>query len=122
MSKFILMTVLAFIANAGIIQAQNSQSRFWDGLKFGIKAGANYSNVYDSQGDQFTADGKYGFVGGVFLEVPITDYIGVRPEILYSQKRLQSIRAIPDRPIYIYADDRLHRCPRVVDTETNHDV
>jgi hypothetical protein len=80
------MTLLAFFTNLGLSQAQNSKSRFWDGFKLGIKAGANYSNVYDSQGDQFTADGKVGFVGGAFLEVPITDYMGVRPEVLYSQK------------------------------------
>lgn len=80
------MTLLALLTNLGLSQAQYSKSRFWDGFKFGIKAGANYSNVYDVQGDQFTADGKVGFAGGLFLEIPITDYIGVRPEILYSQK------------------------------------
>jgi len=85
MPKLIMMTLLAFLANLGTNQAQ-SPSRFWDGFKIGIKAGANYSNVYDSQGDQFTAEGKVGFVGGAFLEVPITDYVGVRPEVLYSQK------------------------------------
>jgi hypothetical protein len=83
MFRLFLLTLLAFISNLAISQAQ---TRFGDGFKFGVKAGANYSNVYDAQGEQFTADGKIGFAGGVFLEVPITDYIGVRPEVLYSQK------------------------------------
>lgn len=86
MLKLILITLLAILTNLGVSQAQNSRSRFSDGFKFGIKAGTNYANIYDSNGDQFTADGKFGFVGGVFLELPITDYIGVRPEVLYSQK------------------------------------
>ena len=81
-----------FIASAFVLlsftslNAQDSKSRFWDGFKVGIKAGANFSNVYDSQGEEFTADGKFGFVGGAFLEIPITEYIGGRPEVLYSQK------------------------------------
>jgi hypothetical protein len=78
-SAFVMLTLIS-------VQAQEAKSRFWDGFKVGIKAGANYSNVYDTKGEEFTADGKFGFVGGAFLEVPITDYIGVRPEVLYSQK------------------------------------
>jgi len=80
-----------FIASAFVLlsftslNAQDSKSRFWDGFKVGIKAGSNYSNVYDSKGEEFTADGKFGFVGGAFLEIPITEYDGVRPEVLYSQ-------------------------------------
>lgn len=71
-------------------QAQSSKSSFWDGLKVGIKAGANYSNVYDSQGEAFQADGKVGFVAGGFLEIPITEYVGIHPELLYSQKGFEA--------------------------------
>jgi hypothetical protein len=52
----------------------------------GLKAGGNYSNVYDTKGENFTADSKFGFVGGVFLSIPIGRYVGLQPEILFSQK------------------------------------
>jgi len=55
-------------------------------LMLGLKVGANYSNVYDSKGEQFNADPKLGFVGGAFLAIPIGKYIGVQPEVLFSQK------------------------------------
>lgn len=57
-----------------------------DGFALGLKAGLNYSNVYDSQGEDFEADPKYGFAGGAFLTVPIGKYFGIQPEILLSQK------------------------------------
>jgi len=55
-------------------------------LMFGLKAGANYSNVYDSKGEQFNADAKLGFAGGAFLTIPIGKFIGLQPEVLFSQK------------------------------------
>jgi len=57
-----------------------------DELQIGFKAGANISNVYDKQGQDFTADSKAGFVGGGFLSIPIGTYLGVQPEVLFSQK------------------------------------
>jgi hypothetical protein len=81
----ILSTLISFLGvHSGF--SQRSVSRYWEGFKIGLKAGANFSNVYDTQGDQFAADGKLGFAGGVFLEVPLSDYLGIRQEILYSQK------------------------------------
>jgi hypothetical protein len=55
-------------------------------LMFGLKAGANYSNVYDDQGNKFVSEAKYGFAGGAFLSIPLGKYFGIQPEILYSQK------------------------------------
>lgn len=52
----------------------------------GFKGGANYSNVYDTKGENFSADSKFGFVGGVFLTIPIGRFLGIQPEILFSQK------------------------------------
>ncbi|ASS49088.1 MAG: hypothetical protein A3D31_04845 [Candidatus Fluviicola riflensis] len=58
-------------------------------ILFGIKGGTNYSNVYDSEGEQFDADAKFGFVGGGFVSLPIGKLIGIQPEVLYSQKGFQ---------------------------------
>jgi len=52
----------------------------------GAKLGANYSNVYDSEGEDFVADGKFGFVAGGFVTLPLGKLFAVQPEILYSQK------------------------------------
>lgn len=58
-------------------------------ITFGIKGGTNYSNVYDSEGEQFDADAKFGFAGGGFVSLPIGKLIGIQPEVLYSQKGFQ---------------------------------
>lgn len=79
MKKLILlMLVLTALINNS--NAQNS------GVSFGLKAGGNYSNQYDSKGGNFTSTSKLGFAGGAFLALPIGKYIGVQPEILFSQK------------------------------------
>jgi len=59
-------------------------------VSFGLKAGTNYSNVYDEQGNDFVADSKFGFVGGAFVAIPFGKFIGIQPEILYSQKGFKS--------------------------------
>jgi Outer membrane protein beta-barrel domain len=71
------------ILTINISMAQSNKS---EGLKFGLKVGTNYSNIYDSQGDKFDAKGKFGFAGGVFLAVPLGAVLGIQPEILFSQK------------------------------------
>jgi len=56
----------------------------------GPKVGYNYANVYDSEGEKFEADGRVGFVAGVFFTIPIGKFIGLQPEILFSQKGFQA--------------------------------
>ncbi len=70
--------------NNGSLVSKNTDYR--DKLMFGIRAGANYSNVYDAQGEEFHNDAKFGFAGGLFISIPIGTYLGIQPEILYSQK------------------------------------
>jgi len=83
MKKIILLiTVIAFMANYVVAQDNDSRSQF----TFGIKAGGNFANVYDEQGEEFRADGKLGFAGGVFVTIPIGSLFGVQPEFLFSQK------------------------------------
>ena len=59
-------------------------------LSFGLKVGANYSNVYDSEGEDFVADAKFGLAGGVFVLIPLGKLFGVQPEVLFSQKGFKS--------------------------------
>ncbi len=96
MKKVILMIVAAvFIINYS--SAQQNNTDFRDKIQFGLKVGANYSNVYDSKGDEFNADSKFGLATGAFLAIPITKYIGIQPEILYSQKGFKATGVILGR-------------------------
>ena len=61
-----------------------------DNLHFGLKAGANLSNVYDAQGQNFVADSKYGLAAGVFLSIPLGKVFGIQPEVIYSEKGFKS--------------------------------
>lgn len=72
----------ALVAIAAPLLAQDDREQ----LHFGAKAGINISNIYDSDDQQFEADSKIGFVGGGFVSIPIGMYLGVQPEVLFSQK------------------------------------
>lgn len=81
----LLLTTAGFAQNDPIKTA-DTRSDF----KFGFKAGINISNVYDEEGDDFVADNKTGFAGGMFLSIPITQFIGFQPEVLYSEKGFEA--------------------------------
>ena len=67
---------------ACVFQVSTAQS----GFVFGVKGGANYSNQYDSKTDNFTSTPKFGLAVGAFLGIPIGQYLGIQPEIHFSQK------------------------------------
>lgn len=61
--------------------------RDWNTRVFvGLKGGLNYSNVYDSHGEDFEADSKFGFAVGAFLAIPLGRHLGLQPEVLFSQR------------------------------------
>jgi hypothetical protein len=78
---FFIITLIGLISNT--LHAQNDNNKI---LSFGAKAGVNYSNVWDSESQEFEANGRIGFVGGVFVGISLNKYIGLQPEILFSQK------------------------------------
>lgn len=81
-----MKTIIAAFCMMSLSFAGYTQVSTREKLIPGIKAGVNYSNVYDEEGNAFRADSKLGMVGGVFLSIPISKFIGLQPEILYSQK------------------------------------
>jgi hypothetical protein len=86
--KSTILMALLFAGTVFSVQAQDDiDSR--TKLSFGIKAGLNYSNVWDEKGQDFQADSKAGFAGGVFLGIPIGKFLGFQPEVLISQKGFQ---------------------------------
>ncbi|MBU2019506.1 MAG: PorT family protein [Bacteroidetes bacterium] len=80
----IVTSAAILLTSIGTFMAQESENR--ENLKFGLKAGINYSNVYDERGDEFVADPTVGFAGGAFIGIPVGKFLGIQPEIIYSQK------------------------------------
>ena len=85
MKKITLIFAVIVLVN-NFCNAQDKR----DNLHFGLKVGANLSNVYDSQGDNFVADSKYGLAAGAFLSIPLGKVFGLQPEVLYSEKGFKS--------------------------------
>ncbi|MFO7658685.1 MAG: porin family protein [Bacteroidales bacterium] len=94
LSLLILMIGLLAVDNS----AQNNDGDFRENLLFGLKIGANYSNVYDSEGEEFKTDPRLGLVFGAFLAVPVGKYLGIQPEVLFSQKGFNATGRILGSP------------------------
>lgn len=88
--KKIILLLATFLAMANISSAQENKTDFRDKLQFGFKVGFNRSNVYNTKGDEFVADPKFGLATGAFLSIPFGKYLGVQPEFLFSQKGFQA--------------------------------
>ena len=75
----------ALLATATVSSAQ-AQS-----IRLGLRAGANYSNLAGNLQNQATYNNKFGFLGGVMVNVPVVEgFFSVQPEILYSQKGFEN--------------------------------
>lgn len=88
-----IFTIILTVGFLSSLLSQNMDRR--EDFVFGIKAGTNYSNVWDEQGEDFVADSKFGLVGGAFLGIPLGKYIGIQPEILVSQKGFKGSGSMP---------------------------
>jgi len=77
---FILFLSLSFI---GSLNAQT-------GIRFGWKAGYSLATQYGTPAadDTYTVDTRprNGFAGGVFVEFPITESVGIQQEFLFAMK------------------------------------
>jgi hypothetical protein len=85
MNKTCIAVASLFFGAFGL-SAQNAGPDYREELQFGLKAGVNLSNVYDSQGEEFKTDPKFGIAAGAFVAIPIGKFVGIQPEILFSQK------------------------------------
>jgi len=83
-----------FIFCALIPLSINAQQDTRSTISLGAKAGMNISNVYDSEGDDFSSSAKAGFAGGVFLHLPIGTFVGIQPEVMFSQKGCKSTGSV----------------------------
>jgi hypothetical protein len=77
MKKFSIFLIL-ILAMAFAVTA-NAQ-----GTVFGIKAGVNFANISGDDTDGLSS--LTGFVGGGFVDIPMSPTISIQPEVFYSQK------------------------------------
>ncbi len=87
--KKIILTLVVATSICATLKAQDVETKKTKAdqkFYFGIKAGLNVSNVYDSKGQDFVAKAKTGVAAGVFCQIPLGEYLGIQPELLYSQK------------------------------------
>lgn len=86
MKKILLLFIGSlFFINMTIAQEEEILD-LRDQVTFGIKGGINISNVYDSNQEDFDTDSKLGLAAGIFLGLPLSTYVGLQPELLYSQR------------------------------------
>lgn len=64
------------------------------GITIGAKAGGNLSNIYDSKSEGFQADPKLGLAFGAFITIPVGNFLGIQPELLFSQRGLRGSGSI----------------------------
>lgn len=75
----ICLAVLSF----SVVKAQEKEDK---GISFGIKGGANFSNIVKSGDDNFRTGYLTGYSAGIFVNIPIISRLSFEPELLYSTK------------------------------------
>lgn len=77
------LSILALLAGlTGAAQAQN--------VSLGLKAGATYSNLVGQDASAIGYKDIFGFHGGIFANIGLTDMFAFQPELIYSQKGAKS--------------------------------
>ncbi|MCW3103837.1 MAG: hypothetical protein JWO09_2277 [Bacteroidetes bacterium] len=85
--KKLIIIAAAFLSYTGAVNAQDTHDTDnREKFQFGLKAGLNYSNVYDEKGEEFKASPKFGLAAGAFMEIPFGKYLGIAPGVQISQK------------------------------------
>ncbi len=79
---------LLILVFSQVSMAQDNDFR--ERINLGAKIGMNLSNVYNSSGEQFVADNKFGLAFGTFATLPIGLTFALQPEVLLSQKGFKS--------------------------------
>ena len=88
--KKILLTCFSYLAFVSVGNAQDFDMDADAKFTIGAKAGLNLSNVYDTKGDAFNADAKFGFAAGAFATIPFGNFLAFQPEVMISQKGFQA--------------------------------
>jgi len=81
-SNFLYALAFFMTASFGLVSAQSTVV----GPEFGIKGGANMSNLYSDSEEINDENVLWGFNAGVYAAFPISDNIFIQPEILFTTK------------------------------------
>lgn len=89
--KKIFILAVALLGSAGIVSAQSTDKP----IKFGVKAGANLSNIIKDDGNNsFKTDYLVGYHAGITLDIKLLDNLAFTPEAVYSTKGYKSTSSI----------------------------
>jgi hypothetical protein len=94
MKRFLLLATLAGAAS-GVPTAQAQ------GVRYGLKGGPSYTTVVGQHVDG--AAYRWGFHGGVLVNIPLNDRFSLQPEVLYSQKGTYEENSSTRIRMYLFA-------------------
>jgi hypothetical protein len=94
---FIIATALCASMAANCLAQEPTKKPSDDREKFqlGIKAGANYTGLFDAHAHTFNYDTKFCFAGGIYGTASISKYLGLQLEVLYSQRQIEADGNLP---------------------------
>lgn len=96
--KSIIIIAGICIASVAIAQTDSRNS-----FLVGFKGGVNNSSLFDTHGQSFVANSLWGPVFGGWLSIPICTYVGIQPEVLYSEEGYSG-SGMTDELAYSYTD------------------
>ncbi|MBS1916698.1 MAG: PorT family protein [Bacteroidetes bacterium] len=79
MKKIITLVIAGFVSLS--VFAQNDLVP-----RIGLKGGLNIATIIKTNDNSFSSKALFGFNGGAVLQLPLTKYIAIQPEVLFSQK------------------------------------
>ena len=81
-SNFLCALTLFLTASFGMLHAQDNNVN----TEFGVKGGFNMSNFLSNDDEANDENVLYGFNAGVYATLPISDFVAIQPEILFTTK------------------------------------
>jgi hypothetical protein len=81
-SNLLCALVLFMTASFGVLHAQDENVT----TEFGVKGGFNMSNFLSDDDEVSDENILYGFNAGVYATLPISDFVAIQPEILFTTK------------------------------------
>lgn len=78
-SNILCALTLFLSASFGMLHAQENVT-----TEFGIKGGFNMSNLFTDEADDENI--LYGFNAGVYATLPVSDFVAIQPELLFTTK------------------------------------
>lgn len=81
-SNLLCALVLFMTASFGVLHAQDENVT----TEFGVKGGFNMSNFLSDDDEATDENILYGFNAGVYATLPISDFVAIQPEVLFTTR------------------------------------